>query len=68
VARIDVQDMQDKVPIKLDAGAAASRNSQKPDPVSSRINVWHDHAYPEISLNILKYPSINIHVYPDIYP
>jgi hypothetical protein len=35
---IDVKDVQEKVPIKL--GAAASRNSRKPDRVSSRINVW----------------------------
>jgi hypothetical protein len=34
---IDVQDMQDKVPIKLDA--AVSRYSRKPDQVSSRVNV-----------------------------
>jgi hypothetical protein len=33
----DVQDMQEKVPIKLDA--VASRNSRKQDQISSRINL-----------------------------
>jgi hypothetical protein len=35
---IDVQDMEEKVPIKLDT--VASRKSRKPDRVSSKINVW----------------------------